>query len=296
MKVHHVKSTYTVKTSPRYLLVFVLLVIAQLHAHARFQQDTIPAEIVFKKIDTLSLYLKVYKPAGFQSGKKYPAIVFFFGGGWNGGSTKQFRKQAIYFASRGMVTVLADYRVASRNRTTPFEAVADAKSAIRYLRKNASGLNIDPNRIAAAGGSAGGHLAASADLTKLDEKTEDLTVSSRPNALVLFNPVFNNGPGEYGYERIGDRYREISPFHNIVKGAAPTVVFFGTKDKLVSVETAQAYKSKMIELGNRCELYLYPDQVHGFFNSGEYYDKTVKATDVFLKSLGYIQGTGAVGN
>ncbi|WP_138475738.1 alpha/beta hydrolase [Dyadobacter bucti] len=254
------------------------------------QQDTIPAIWTYKKIDTLNLQLKIFKPAGFDASKKYPAIVFFFGGGWVGGNIGQFQKQAVYLASRGMVTILADYRVASRHHTTPFECVADGKSAIRYVRQHSAELGIDPNRIAAGGGSAGGHVAAATDLTKLDEPSEDLNVSSRPNALVLFNPVFNNGPGEYGYDRIKDRFPEISPFHNIAKGAAPTVVFLGTKDKLISVPTAEAYKAKMLEAGSRCELFLYPDQPHGFFNKGESFTQTLRQTDVFLESLGYIKG------
>ncbi len=254
------------------------------------QQDTIPAIRTYKKIDTLNLQLKIFRPAGFDASKKYPAIVFFFGGGWIGGNIGQFQKQAIYLASRGMVTILADYRVASRHHTTPFECVADGKSAIRYVRQRSAELGIDPNRIAAGGGSAGGHVAAATDLTKLDEPSEDLTVSSRPNALVLFNPVFNNGPGEYGYDRIKDRFPEISPFHNIAKGAAPTVVFLGTKDKLISVPTAEAYKAKMLEAGSRCELFLYPDQPHGFFNKGESFTQTLRQTDIFLESLGYIKG------
>lgn len=254
------------------------------------KQDTIPVVVTYKKVDTLKLNLTIYNPVGFSPTKKYPVIIFFFGGGWINGSIKQFQNQARYFASRGMIAILSDYRVSSRNHTTPFDAVADAKSAIRYLRLNSAKLNIDPNRIAGAGGSAGGHLAAAADLTKIEEPSADTSISARPNALILFNPVFNNGPGEYGYDRIGDRFPEISPFHNITKGAAPAIVFFGTKDPLVSVKTAQSYKLKMEQNGNRCDLFLYPDQVHGFFNKGEYYDKTVRQADIFLESLGYITG------
>lgn len=280
------------KTIFKYLSAFALLLFSQIPTYvlAQAREDTIPSVVTYKRIDTLHLNLKIYKPVGFQATKKYPAIIFFYGGGWTGGKITQFQKQAIYLASRGMVTILADYRVQSRNQTTPFEAVADAKSAIRFVRTNSAQFSIDPARIAAGGGSAGGHLAAAADFTKLDEPSEGQSVSSRPNALVLFNPVFNNGPGEYGYERIGERYPEISPFHNIAKGGAPTVVFFGTKDKLVSVKTAEAYKAKMVEMGNRCELFLYEGQAHGFFNNGEWFDKTLRETDIFLQSLGYIEG------
>lgn len=243
---------------------------------------------VYKQADTLELKLWIVSPEQVDPGKQYPAIVFFFGGGWHSGSVRQFQKQARYLASRGMVAVLADYRVRSRHGTTPFESVADAKSAIRYLRQHADHFQIDPNRLAGAGGSAGAHIAAAADLTLLDEPAEDHAVSSRPNALVLFNPVFNNGPGEFGHALFGDRYREISPYHTIKAGAAPTLVMLGTEDKLVPVATAQAYAEKMKEAGNVCELILYQEQGHGFFNRDPWLANTLADTDRFLQSIGYL--------
>ncbi|WP_254412630.1 alpha/beta hydrolase [Dyadobacter diqingensis] len=270
--------------------ILLILILTGTALMANAQADTIPVIVTYKTIDSVNLQLRIFNPAGFDRSKSYPAVVFFFGGGWINGNISQFQKQAIYLASRGMVTILADYRVSSRHHTTPFEAVADGKSAVRYLRQHHAELGIDPLRIAAAGGSAGGHVAAATDLTTLDAPSEDRSISSRPNALVLFNPVFNNGPGEYGYDRIGDRYQVISPYHNIVSNAAPTIVFLGTKDKLVSVSAAEAYKTKMTEAGNRCELFLYPNQVHGFFNKGESFIQTLRETDIFLESLGYIKG------
>ncbi|MBA9078638.1 alpha/beta hydrolase [Rufibacter quisquiliarum] len=250
-------------------------------------------ELVYKTIDTVQLKLRIYSPEGAGKSKPLSTIVFFFGGGWSSGSMDQFEEQAKHFAGRGMVAVLADYRVAKRHNTSPFEAVHDAKSALRYVRANSQRLNIDPNRIAASGGSAGGHLAAAADLTQLDEPNENKAVSSRPNVLVLFNPVFDNGPDGYGYERVKERYQEISPMHNIRKGAAPTLVLLGTKDHLIPVKTAQLYKQKLEAVGTRCDLILYENQPHGFFNykkkDKEYYQKTLQAADDFLTSLGYLK-------
>jgi acetyl esterase/lipase len=74
-----------------------------------------------------------------------------------------------------MVAMVADYRVKSRNNVTANKCVADAKSAIRWVREHASELGVDPNKIAAGGGSAGGHLAAAtATLSKFDEANENL--------------------------------------------------------------------------------------------------------------------------
>jgi len=105
--------------------------------------------------------------------------------------------------------------------------------------------------------------------------------------------VFNNGPGNYGYDRLQDNYEQISPYHNIRKGAAPAIVFLGTQDKLIPVATARQYQQKMREVGSRCELVLYEGQGHGFFNyksnkSNPYYEATLKEADRFLRSLGYI--------
>lgn len=251
-------------------------------------------EVIYKEIDTATLSLRLYYPPDMEENRRYPAIIFFFGGGWRGGTITQFAPQARHFTHRGMVAVLADYRVESRHGTTPFDAVRDAKSAIRFLREHATRLRIDPDRIAGSGGSAGGHLAAAAAMVDgLEEPDESAEISPRPNALVLFNPVFDNGPEGYGYDRVGGetRFREISPLHNIGPGAPPTIVFLGTKDSLIPVRTAETYCQKMESVGSRCELKLYEGQGHGFFNPGrspEHYRKTLDAADNFLVSLGYL--------
>lgn len=276
-----------------FFYIFSAAVVSQVLPSACFGQDKVK-DLVYKKIDTTELHLKIYYPNNYTQGKSYPSIVFFFGGGWITGSFNQFQEHAKYLATKGMIAITADYRFQKRDHTTPFEAIADGRSAIRYLRQHAPQLGIDPHKLAAGGGSAGGQIAAAADLTPDHNKNEDLTISSRPDALVLFNPVFNNGPGNYGYDRIGARYKEVSPFHNIKPGAAPSIIFFGTKDQLVTVDTARAYQEVMKKNGNRCDLFFYEGQVHGFFNyhpSGDsyYYLLTLSKATAFLKSMGYIK-------
>jgi acetyl esterase/lipase len=240
--------------------------------------------------------MDIYYPPDHGNGDFYPAMVFFFGGGWKGGTIKQFEPHAKYFSRRGIVCFLADYRVKSRQNTTPFESLKDAKSAIRFIRKNSDDFHIDTSKIVASGGSAGGHLAAATALIKkFNEEGEDLSVSCVPNALVLFNPVFDNGPGGYGYERIGNRYKDFSPLHNIKEGAPQTIIFLGTNDHHIPVETAQYYKKVMEKVGSRCELKLYPGEPHGFFNYRNYdiYKKTVSEADTFLQSLGFLKKQNA---
>jgi acetyl esterase/lipase len=267
--------------------LFILLTLCVFESQAQ-------QEVLYKEIGTQKLFLEVHSPATMVSGIRYPAMVFFFGGGWNGGNRQHFINHAKYFAQRGLVCFLVDYRTKNNSQTTPFESVKDAKSAIRFIRKNAEKFNIDPTKIIASGGSAGGHLAAATALIEdYNETTDDLSVSSIPNALVLYNPVIDNGPGGYGFERISDEYKKFSPLHNIQKDAPPTIFFLGTQDALIPTETAEYYAKVMEKVGSRCDLKLYGGQIHGFFNyqNLEYYKQTVLETDKFLQSLDYINET-----
>ena len=267
--------------------ILTLLIISLIAYSFGYSQE----QVLYKQIDTTKLFMEIHYPETINTAKKYPAIVFYFGGGWNGGSIMQFEPHARYFSRRGMVCVLVDYRVKSRQQTTPFESLKDAKSAIRYIREHADKFHIDTSKIVAAGGSAGGHLAAATALIDdYNENTDNMSVSCIPNALVLFNPVIDNGPGGYGYDRIGDAYKNFSPLHNIKNGTPPTIIFLGTNDNLIPVETAKYYQKVMERVNSNCELHLYEGQGHGFFNyiNFEYYKKTVSEADEFLQSLGYL--------
>jgi len=91
----------------------------------------------------------------------------------------------------------------------------------------------------------------------LNESSDDLAISPKPNALVLFNPVIDNGKDGYGFERIGENYITFSPIHNLKQGFPPTIFFLGTNDKLIPVSTAQHFKQKIEALGGRCDLFLF---------------------------------------
>ena len=250
------------------------------------------AQWLYKTVNDTELKLHVFTPEGHRTSDKRPAVIFFFGGGWNGGSPGQHYSQCAHLASRGMVAMSAEYRVKSRNQTTPKECVEDGKSAIRWVRAHATELGIDPNRIAAGGASAGGHVAAAAGtVDSFDATSEDLSVSSRPDALVLFNTVFDNGPGGFGHSRVKAYWQEISPIHNISGSAPPTIVFLGTEDEYIGAEVAVRYKELMDQSGVRCDLHLYPGQDHGFFNPDRkngYFEKTLETMDDFLTSLDFL--------
>jgi acetyl esterase/lipase len=250
--------------------------------------------ITYKKIGGRTLTLHVFNPPGLKPGEQRPAIVFFFGGGWVSGDPSHFYNQSRYLAAKGMVAVCADYRTRNKDQTTPAECVKDGKSAMRWVRSHAEKLCIDPDRLAAGGGSAGGHVAAAvAALKGFNEGGEDTSVSCRPDALILFNPVFDNGPGGYGHDRVTDYWQDFSPLHNIDKSMPPTLVMLGTKDVLVPVSAAEKYKARMEESGLRCDLILYEGQPHGFFNKDKY-SETMSETEAFLVSLGWLAENSSV--
>jgi acetyl esterase len=261
----------------------------------------------YKTVADTKLNLWIYQPER-SADKLAPAIVFFFGGGWRSGTPKQFEHHCKHFASRGAVAITADYRVSSRHQSTIADSVRDAKSAVRWLRGNAKRLGIDPERIAAGGGSAGGHLAAArALLPGFEEAGEDSKVSARPNLLVLFNPVLLLAPApEIAFElknwdtfrqRLGAEPVSISPYHHVTKSAPPAIIFHGTGDTTVPYATAAAFTSKMKQAGVRCELDGFEGKPHGFFNYGrdgnENYRLTLKRADDFLVSLGYLSKVAA---
>lgn len=271
----------------RILILILLILILGFTGYTQKKE-----QVLYKQIDTTELFMNVYFPKNMDSAVSYPAMVFFFGGGWISGDAKQFEPNAKYFSERGMICFLVDYRVRSRNQTTPFESLKDAKSAIRYIRKHAGELHVDTSKIVASGGSAGGQLAAATALIrKYNEISDDLSISCKPNALVLFNPVIDNGPGGYGYERIGNEYKDFSPLHNITSGAPPVIIFQGTNDKLIPLETIQYFKKVLEKVNSRCDLKLFEGESHGFFNYQNFnnYRKTIFETDQFLRSLGYLQ-------
>jgi acetyl esterase len=258
----------------------------------------------YKTIGGTKLDLYVFQPAAASNA---PAIVFFFGGGWTGGSPQQFEFQCRYLASRGMVAITADYRVKSRQNAKPVQCLADARSAIRWVRANAGRLGVDPNRIAAAGGSAGGHLAGCTPfISEFDEPGEDRKISAEPNAQVLFNPALVLAPlpglNLTGFgtrvpaERLGAEPERLSPAHHIKAGAPPAIIFHGQADTTVPFVTAKKFADLMKAAGNRCELMGYEGQAHGFFNREPWRSRTLAEVDRFLLSLGWLTppaaGTG----
>ena len=298
----------TMKSSISAFALLSLFLVRPAFAQREYPPKIKGAEvIVYKQAGDVELNAYVFKPEGHQASESKPAIVFFFGGGWRSGSPQQFEQHCRYLAARGMVAVTADYRVSSRHGVKAVDCVRDAKSAIRWMRLDAKKLGIDPERIVASGGSAGGHLAASCGvIAKFDEANEDAEISSKPNAMVLFNPAVILAEVE-GYKvtdrkkleelpkRTGVDPKELSPYHNLEKDAEfpPCLIFHGKADSTVPYLTVELFTKKAKELGHDAMLVGYEGEGHGFFNYGRSKNKsfkaTIKAMDEFLVEHGFLE-------
>ena len=306
----------------------VLLIFSSTVLWSQLSKMDLPlSDTIYKITDKDTLKVHWYAPVK-NTDKPTPAVAFFFGGGWRGGSYEHFKRQALYFAQRGLTTFLFDYRVESRQGTSPVACIEDARSAIRFIKKNHLKFNIDPLKIVSSGGSAGGHIAAATGtLSTINATSDDLAIDPTPAAMVLFNPVFDNGPGGYhgaaakewiekdflchcqnSKVRNGKwarlfkfRYHELSPLHNITDQTPPTLVMLGKKDHLIPVATALKFQDTMRGLGNTCEVLLYDGGTHGFFNGNrtgsssenrvlaEYFFQTLQAAEDFLVKLNLLE-------
>jgi acetyl esterase/lipase len=161
---------------------------------------------------------------------------------------------------------------------------------VRWLRQNAERLCVDSQRVVGSGGSAGAHVAACAALIQgMEAEEEDLTVPSRPDALLLFNPVLQVLPRHFPDTvptlEMGE---QISPVRYVDRGTPPTLLMYGTEDR--HMPPARDYVRLAEAAGCRAELYLAEEQEHGFFNDSPWFERTLYRADEFLSSLGYLDG------
>ncbi|MGC8550872.1 MAG: alpha/beta hydrolase [Acidobacteriaceae bacterium] len=150
---------------------------------------------MYKSVAGSNLHLYVLEPKE-GSAKARPAIIFFHGGGWVAGHAGQFNVQARQAVAGGMAAIEVQYRLLGKGSDeSPKICVEDAKSAVRWVREHAAELGVDPNRIVESGGSAGGYLAVFASMAPgWNDPHDDLSVSTKANLLMLYNPVIDNSP------------------------------------------------------------------------------------------------------
>jgi acetyl esterase len=268
-----------------------------------YAQDTavLVKRFHYKKLGNSELYVDMFFTEGSRHKKDNTAIALFHGGGWVFGDPAEFNEACKRYARKGYVTFTFQYRL-SRNADgsyphpdiTPVESVKDARSAIRWLRENASQFNVNPDKIVVGGQSAGGQLALSTALCDpVNESTDNLAISPAPNALLLFSSNVNTMEAWIDM-LMGERRTEIwsiSPHHNLKKNMPPVIAFRGDMDDQVMPYISRMFKTRMAELGNYYEEYVYPGRKHylgeGNDKYARYFDEEIlEKTDAFLHKFG----------
>ena len=248
--------------------------------------------VTYKTVEggKLPLVLDVFRPAGWKPTDRRPVLVTFHGGGWAAGEPSTQYYLADRLAKYGWVGISVKYRLTNKHHpgTTPFDAVKDARSAVRYVRAHAAELGVDPGRLVVNGGSAGGHLAAATALCPdVNDEADDLTVSAMPQAMLLFYPVIDTGPEGYGNALVGEDWKTLSPVDRVVRGLPPTLVLHGDRDTVTPYAGAKLFHERMRAAGNDCEL-ITGKGGHGYFTyQQEPLDAAMREVDRWLKAHGY---------
>ena len=244
---------------------------------------------VYKAAPEGPLHLDHFRPQ--QAGPR-PALLLFHGGGWALGSPRQFHVPARSLSRKlGLHMFCVEYRIHSRHGTSPADAVQDARDAMRHVRRHAAALHVDAGRIAAGGGSAGGHLAACLGTgAGLPDPDQAAALSTRPQALILLNPMLDLSPGRPDHAQVADQWHALSPLHHVADGLPPTLVLSGTQDPEVPMATVQAFCGRAHAVGSLCETQFFEGAGHGFFQAeaagGRHVKPTWDAVERFLLQHG----------
>lgn len=222
-------------------------------------------DVEYGNVGGRALTLDLFQPAA--SPAPAAGLIFIHGGAWAGGSKADYHYYGQLFAQKGFVVASINYRLAGEQGYPA--AVEDCKCAVRWMRAKAPELGVDPQRIAAIGGSAGGHLSMmvgySSDVAPLEGTGGHEGVSSRVQCVVnLYGPcdlttdfVRNNefanrvARGFLGKAMDDDLalYQEASPITHLDAQDPPTLILHGTIDDVVPIEQGDELAAKLMELG-----------------------------------------------
>ncbi len=222
-----------------------------------------------------------------------PAVIYVHGGGWRNGSPAAFHRQAAHMATLGFAGACIEYRL-SGEATWP-AAIHDAKAAVRWVRSQAKDLGIDPRRIGAAGGSAGGHLVAllgtTAHRRDLEGEGGNAAQSSQVRAVAAFNPavdlvafgkqtaasIDNSVVSFLGKPYAADPalWELATPITHVSKDSAAFLFLHGDPDTTVPIQQSKDMMAKLKQAGVRADLFTAEGAAHGFFNRPPWYQPTL---------------------
>lgn len=198
--------------------------------------------------------LDVYIPSGEWKNNR-PAVLFIHGGGFKSGDKAEYRSASVCadLARAGYVAVSCNYVLSTKEKPAVWpQNIADCREAVRWMRQNARDLGIDPQRIAVAGGSAGGYLALMVGLT--DEKPElggnpNAPVSSKVSAVIDMYGV--TSCSKHGQETLvnpgPDADKIFSPMSYVTPKSVPILILHGTADKTVDIKESKNLEEVLVK-------------------------------------------------
>jgi acetyl esterase/lipase len=264
--------------------------------------------VIYRTASGLDLRLRVFLPEDREPGELRPGVLFFHGGGWVNGASVNHTADCLLLARLGMVAASADYRLINYNAdgqpgeglrrgTNPLDCLADARAAFRWFRAHSEELGMDSTRIAAAGASAGGHLAAALHTFagQWEEPGADTSVSCEPDALFLQCPAFEliNGwrNGGEQAEKAGLDRAAFSPALHVDAPFPPTLMVFGSKDPLCNATVGEPFVDKVRAIGGDARFVELKDRVHVMFErdpqNDSWYGAFLWAMARFFREIGY---------
>lgn len=265
------------------------------------------ADLEYAKVGGKSLKLDLYLPDKAEA--PTPLIIFIHGGGWAAGDKRNVPSNGAEFVRNGYAVACVQYRL-SGEAIFP-AAIQDCKSAVRWLRANAQKYNLDPERFAAWGNSAGGHLVALLGVSggvKEFDVGDNLEFSSKVQAVCdWFGPTDflqmnaqSEGKGALDHDSpkspesrfIGgpiqenkDKVAKANPIRYVTKDSPPFLIVHGEKDNLVPIGQSKLLEAALKKAGADVTLIVLPRSGHGgaeFLHA----DVTNQMISFFAKSIG----------
>jgi len=218
----------------------------------------------------------LYFPPQASPDGKLPAVVWIHGGGWIDGRRDGAREISVCstLARNGYVAMSIEYVLSDKKQAVWPTNLWDCKTAVRWLRKNAAQLGVDPDRIGVLGGSAGGHLAAMVALTTpadgLDPAKPYGGFSCAVKCCVDMYGVADVGTYHTAtmlgktFAEAPELYAQASPVTYARSNSPPILILHGTADGTVNVQQSENFAAVLARAGAAHKLILIPGAVHSF--------------------------------
>jgi acetyl esterase/lipase len=231
--------------------------------------------------------MDIYLPVG--SGP-FPAIIYVHGGGWTSGSRSNFNYTAAFYANRGIAGFAIDYTLSTQNKTAWPENIQDVVESVRYIKENAKIWNVDSNRLAILGYSAGAQLASlegtlSGNESFVANSSGDIQIKSQVRLVIdysgatdleyigkyqslsLINRITRNALGNVSYSSNSSLWVTASPATYISSDDPVFCIIHGTNDTVVPIQVAESFTAKLQAAGVETHLIKVPDGDHQILTS-----------------------------